>query len=155
MTTGWDDLELPAVDEAWRLKLAKRMPAPGARGRKLMLAGATFVAIAAATIALFFGLRKPEVVVKEVRVEIDQTKEAAPVAAALVEADKAARRAAVRRSARLVGAALHSDRRARGVEDRSLAAVGGRGGAAARVRVGAGGDRQRAAQGGAARPRAW
>jgi serine/threonine protein kinase/tetratricopeptide (TPR) repeat protein len=92
LTTGWDDLELPAIDEAWRLKLAKRMPAPGARGRKLMLAGATFVAIAAATIALFFGLRKPKVVVKEVRVEITNTKEAAPVAAALVEADKAARR---------------------------------------------------------------
>ena len=92
LTTEWDDIELPAVDEAWRLKLAKRMPAPGARGRKLMLAAATFVAIAAATIALFFGLRKPKVVVKEVRVEITNTKEAAPVAAALVEADKAARR---------------------------------------------------------------
>jgi tetratricopeptide (TPR) repeat protein len=92
LTTEWDDLELPAVDEAWRLKLAKRMPAPGARGRKLMLAAATFVAIAAATVALFFGLRKPKVVVKEVRVEITNTKEAAPVAAALVEADKAARR---------------------------------------------------------------
>lgn len=92
LTTEWDDLELPAVDEAWRLKLAKRMPAPGARGRKLMLAAATFVAVAAATIALFFGLRKPRVVFKEVRVEITNTQEAAPVGAALVEADKAARR---------------------------------------------------------------
>ncbi len=92
LTTEWDDLELPAVDEAWRLKLAKRMPAAGARGRKLMLAAATFVAIAAATVALFFGLRKPKVVFKEVRVEITNTQEAAPVAAALVEADKAARR---------------------------------------------------------------
>jgi tetratricopeptide (TPR) repeat protein len=92
LTTEWDDLELPAVDEAWRLKLAKRMPAPGARGRKLMLAAATFVAVAAATIALFFGLRKPKVVFKEVRVEITNTQEAAPVGAALVEADKAARR---------------------------------------------------------------
>ncbi len=92
LTTAWDDLELPAVDEGWRLKLAKRMPAPGARGRKAMLAAATFVAVAAATIALFLGVRKPKVVVKEVRVEITNTQEAAPVAAALVEADKAARR---------------------------------------------------------------
>jgi len=92
LTTPWDDLELPAVDEAWRLKLAKRMPAPGARGRKLMLAAATFVAVAAATIAILLGVRKPKIVVKEVRVEITNTQEAAPVAAALVEADKAARR---------------------------------------------------------------
>ncbi len=35
LTTPWDDLELPAVDEAWRLKLAKRMPAPArARARR-------------------------------------------------------------------------------------------------------------------------
>ena len=92
LTTPWDDLELPAVDEAWRLKLAKRMPSPGARGRKAMLGAATFVAIAAAALALFLGLRKPKVVIKEVRVEITNTQEAPPVAAALVEADKAARR---------------------------------------------------------------
>ena len=92
LTTAWDDLELPAVDEAWRLKLAKRMPAPGVRARKAMLAGATGVAIAAAALALFFGIRKPKIVVKEVRVELTNTQEAPAVAAALVEADKAARR---------------------------------------------------------------
>jgi serine/threonine protein kinase/tetratricopeptide (TPR) repeat protein len=92
LTTLWDDLELPAVDEAWRLKLAKRMPSPGARGRKAMLTAATGVAIVAAALALFFGVRKPKVVVKEVRVELTNTQEAPAVAAALVEADKAARR---------------------------------------------------------------
>ena len=91
LSTIWDDLELPAVDEAWRLKLAKRMPSPGARGRRATLIGATAAAVVAAALALFFGVRKPKVVVKEVRVEITNTQEAAPVAAALVEADKAAR----------------------------------------------------------------
>jgi serine/threonine protein kinase/tetratricopeptide (TPR) repeat protein len=92
LTTDWDDLELPPVDEAWRLKLAKRMPVAGGRARKAMLTGATAVAIAAAALALFFGTRKPRVVVKEVRVELTNTQEAPAVAAALVEADKAARR---------------------------------------------------------------
>jgi serine/threonine protein kinase/tetratricopeptide (TPR) repeat protein len=91
LSTSWDDLELPAVDEVWRLKLAKRMPSAGARARRMTLIGATAVAVVAATLALFFGLRKPKVVVKEVRVEVTNTQEAAPVAAALVEADKAAR----------------------------------------------------------------
>ena len=92
ITTAWDDLELPPVEEAWRLKLAKRMPVAGGRARKAMLTGATAVAIAAAALALFFGTRKPKVVVREVRVELTNTQEAPAVAAALVEADKAARR---------------------------------------------------------------
>jgi serine/threonine protein kinase/tetratricopeptide (TPR) repeat protein len=91
LSTSWDDLELPAVDEAWRLKLAKRMPSPGARARRMTLIGVTAIAVVGATLALFFGLRKPKVVVKEVRVEVTNTQEATPVAAALVEADKAAR----------------------------------------------------------------
>ena len=92
LTTPWDDLELPPVDEAWRLKLAKRMPVAGGRARKAMLTAATVVAITAAALALFFGTRKPKVVVREVRVELTNTQEAPAVAAALVEADKAARR---------------------------------------------------------------
>jgi len=91
LTTTWDDLELPAVDEAWRLKLAKRMPSAGARARRTTLIGATAAAVVAAALALFFGVRKPKVVVKEVRVQVTNTQEAAPVAAALLEADKAAR----------------------------------------------------------------
>src|SRR6185369_12172336 len=93
ITTPWDDLELPAVDEAWRAKLANRMPTPGGRARRTVVAGAVAVATVGVALAVYFGLvRKPAVVVKEVRVELTHTEEAPAVAAALLEADKAARR---------------------------------------------------------------
>src|SRR5581483_928173 len=93
ITTRWDDLELPAVDEAWRAKLQKRMPMPGRRARRAVVAGAVTVAAIGVALAVYFGLvRKPRVVVKEVRVELTHTEEAPAVAAALLEADKAARR---------------------------------------------------------------
>ncbi len=92
ITTAWDDLELPAVDEAWRQKLARRMPS-AARPRKAIIYGAGAVAVASLAVALYFVfIRAPEVVVKEVRVELTKTEEAPAVAAALLKADQAARR---------------------------------------------------------------
>ncbi|HVU52417.1 MAG TPA: serine/threonine-protein kinase, partial [Polyangia bacterium] len=92
LTTPWDDLELPAVDEAWRQKLARRMPS-AARPRKAIILGAGGVALASLAVALYFVfIRAPEVVVKEVRVELTKTEEAPAVAAALLKADQAARR---------------------------------------------------------------
>jgi serine/threonine protein kinase/tetratricopeptide (TPR) repeat protein len=92
LTTPWDDLELPAVDDAWRQKLARRMPS-AARPRKAIVFGAGGVALASLAVALYFiFIRAPEVVVKEVRVELTKTEEAPAVAAALLKADQAARR---------------------------------------------------------------
>ena len=92
LTTPWDDLELPAVDEAWRQKLARRMPS-AARPRKAIILGAGGVALASLAVALYFiFIRAPDVVVKEVRVELTKTEEAPAVAAALLKADQAARR---------------------------------------------------------------
>src|SRR6185369_7649264 len=66
ITTRWDDLELPAVDEAWRAKLQKRMPTPGRRARRAVVAGAVTMAAIGVALAVYFGLiRKPRVVVKE------------------------------------------------------------------------------------------
>jgi serine/threonine protein kinase/tetratricopeptide (TPR) repeat protein len=90
--TEWDDLELPAVDEAWRQKLARRMPS-AARPRKAVILGAGGVVAASVAVALYFlFIRAPDVVVKEVRVELTKTEEAPAVAAALLKADQAARR---------------------------------------------------------------
>jgi serine/threonine protein kinase len=90
--TPWDGLELPAVDEAWRQKLANRMPS-AARPRKAIIFGAGGVALASLATALYFGfIKAPAVVVKEVRVELTKTEEAPAVAAALLRADQAARR---------------------------------------------------------------
>jgi serine/threonine protein kinase/tetratricopeptide (TPR) repeat protein len=92
LTTPWDDLELPGVDEAWRQKLARRMPS-AARPRKAIIFGAGGVALASLAVALYFlFIRAPDVVVKEVRVELTKTEEAPAVAAALLKADQAARR---------------------------------------------------------------
>ena len=92
LTTPWDDLELPAVDEAWRQKLARRMPS-AARPRKAIILGAGGVALGSLAVALYFiFIRAPDVVVKEVRVELTKTEEAPAVAAALLKADQAARR---------------------------------------------------------------
>jgi tetratricopeptide (TPR) repeat protein len=90
--TEWDDLELPAVDEAWRQKLARRMPS-AARPRRAIIFGASGVALASLAVAFYFiFIRAPDVVVKEVRVELTKTEEAPAVAAALLKADQAARR---------------------------------------------------------------
>jgi serine/threonine protein kinase/tetratricopeptide (TPR) repeat protein len=92
LTTPWDDLELPAVDEAWRQKLERRMPS-AARPRKAIILGAGSVAVGSLALALYFGfIRAPDVVVKEVRVELTKTEETPAVAAALLKADQAARR---------------------------------------------------------------
>ena len=92
LRTAWDDLELPAVDEAWRAKLERRMPS-AARPRRAIIFGAGGVAAASLGLALYFGfIRAPEIVVKEVRVELTNTEEAPAVAAALLKADQAARR---------------------------------------------------------------
>ncbi|HET6284712.1 MAG TPA: protein kinase [Polyangia bacterium] len=90
--TPWDDLELPAVDEEWRARLAKRMPAPGSRSRKAVLAVTAGIAIVAAGASIYLGaIRKPEVIIREVRVELTKTEEAPAVATALMNADQAAR----------------------------------------------------------------
>jgi serine/threonine protein kinase/tetratricopeptide (TPR) repeat protein len=92
LKTPWDDLELPAVEEAWRQRLERRMPS-AARPRKAIILGASGVAVASLAVALYFGfIRAPDVVVKEVRVELTKTEEAPAVAAALLKADQAARR---------------------------------------------------------------
>jgi serine/threonine protein kinase/tetratricopeptide (TPR) repeat protein len=91
VTTKWDGLELPAVDEAWREKLARRMPS-AVRPRKSIVIGAGSVAAASLAAAVYLGFfRAPAVVVKEVRVELTKTEEAPAVAAALLKADQAAR----------------------------------------------------------------
>jgi serine/threonine protein kinase/tetratricopeptide (TPR) repeat protein len=93
LTTPWDDLELPAVDDEWRARLERRMPAPGRRARRTVIAAASGIATVAVAVALYLGvIRKPQVIVKEVRVELTNTDEAPAVASALLRADQAARR---------------------------------------------------------------
>jgi tetratricopeptide (TPR) repeat protein len=90
-TTDWDDLEMPAVDEERRMRIAARMPtARGLRG-KLVIAAAAAIAVVSLGTAAYLGLRKPTVVIKEVRVELTKTEEAPEVAAALLKASEAAR----------------------------------------------------------------
>jgi serine/threonine protein kinase/tetratricopeptide (TPR) repeat protein len=90
--TPWDNLELPAVDEVWRAKLERRMPSVAGPRRRMMM-GAGAVAVVSIAIAAYVGfVRKPAVVVKEVRVELTNTEEAPAVAEALLRADQAARR---------------------------------------------------------------
>jgi tetratricopeptide (TPR) repeat protein len=87
--TAWDDLELPAVDEAWHRKLAHRMPSPRGRQRKALVVGAFGLAVVAASLAIYFGvIRAPQVVVKYV--SVTQTEEAEAVAAWLEKAVQAA-----------------------------------------------------------------
>ena len=90
--TPWDDLDLPAVDEEWRARLGRRMPAPGSRARKAVLMVTAGIAIVAAAASIYLGaIRKPEVIIREVRVELTKTEEAPEVATALLNADQAAR----------------------------------------------------------------
>ncbi|MEA2699155.1 MAG: eukaryotic-like serine/threonine-protein kinase [Myxococcales bacterium] len=93
LTTAWDHLELPAIDEEWRARLERRMPTPGRRARRTIIGAATGVALVAVAVVLYVGfIRKPQVIVKEVRVELTNTDEAPAVALALLKADQAARR---------------------------------------------------------------
>jgi serine/threonine protein kinase/tetratricopeptide (TPR) repeat protein len=91
LTTSWDDLELPPVEEAWRQKLERRMPSPF-RPRRVVVISAGAIVAASVAVAVYFGfIRAPNVVVKEVRVELTKTEEAPDVAATLLRADQAAR----------------------------------------------------------------
>jgi tetratricopeptide (TPR) repeat protein/predicted Ser/Thr protein kinase len=90
LRTSWDDLELPAVDELWRKKLAARMPSPWGPQKKALLGGALALALSGAALALYFGvLRAPQVVVRYV--EVTRTAEAEVVARWLERAEAAAR----------------------------------------------------------------
>jgi tetratricopeptide (TPR) repeat protein/predicted Ser/Thr protein kinase len=90
LRTGWDDLELPAVDELWRKKLAARMPSPWGPQKKALLGAALALALSGAAVALYFGaLRAPQVVVRYV--EVTRTAEAEAVARWLERAEAAAR----------------------------------------------------------------
>jgi len=87
LSTAWDDLELPHVDEAWRSKLAARMPSPWARRAKSLLAAAVAMAVIGTSVGIYFGVRKRVVLVP---VEITRTDEPAPVAEQLYLAERAA-----------------------------------------------------------------
>jgi serine/threonine protein kinase len=92
LSTAWDDLDLPAVDDVWREKLARRMPSARRPRRVIAVVAASVIAAASlATAGYLQFVRKPTVVVKEVRVELTKTEEAPEVAAALLKADQAAR----------------------------------------------------------------
>ncbi|HSZ84250.1 MAG TPA: serine/threonine-protein kinase [Polyangia bacterium] len=91
-TTPWDDLELPPVDEPWRQKLERNMPSVSRPRRRLVWGAGTVAAVSLAFVGYFAFIRAPSVVVKEVRVELTKTEEAPAVAAALLNADRAARR---------------------------------------------------------------
>jgi tetratricopeptide (TPR) repeat protein len=88
LTTTWDDLELPHVDEAWRTKLAARMPSPWSRRAKTFIAGALGLAILGTGVGVYFGAIRKRVVL--VPVEITRTDEPAPVAEQLYLAARAA-----------------------------------------------------------------
>ena len=90
LRTAWDDLELPAVDEIWRRKLAERMPSPWGKQKKALLGGALGLAALGISAAVYYGfVRGPEQVVRYV--EVTKTQEAEPVAAWLEKAVAAAR----------------------------------------------------------------
>ncbi len=90
LRTPWDDLPLPAVDEARRAQLAERMPSPSGRPRKAIVYGAIGAAAIAGSLAVYFGfIREPKVVT--VRVTETQTEERPSVAVILQKADQAAR----------------------------------------------------------------
>jgi tetratricopeptide (TPR) repeat protein/tRNA A-37 threonylcarbamoyl transferase component Bud32 len=90
LRTAWDDLELPAVDDIWRRKLAERMPSPWGRQKKALLGAALGVAALGISAAVYYGfVRGPEQVVKYV--EVTRTEEAEEVAAWLEKAERAAR----------------------------------------------------------------
>jgi tetratricopeptide (TPR) repeat protein/tRNA A-37 threonylcarbamoyl transferase component Bud32 len=87
LTTTWDDLELPHVDDAWRSKLAARMPSPWSRRVKSLTAATLALAVVGAGVGIYFGVFKKRVVL--VPVEITRTDEPAPVAEQLYLAARA------------------------------------------------------------------
>jgi serine/threonine protein kinase/tetratricopeptide (TPR) repeat protein len=91
LTTDWDDLDLPAVDDDWREKLARRMPSARRPRRVIAVAASVIAAASLVTAGYLMFVRKPTIVVKEVRVELTKTEEVPEVAAALFKADQAAR----------------------------------------------------------------
>jgi len=93
LSTSWDDLELPPVDDEWRRTLAERMPSPAGNRRKIMIWASSSSALVAILVALYFGvIREPKVVIREVRVDVTKTTEAAEVAAWVIRAEQAVRR---------------------------------------------------------------
>jgi tetratricopeptide (TPR) repeat protein/tRNA A-37 threonylcarbamoyl transferase component Bud32 len=87
--TDWDDLELPAVDETWRKRLAERMPSPWGRQKKIIVGAALALALAGTAVSVYYGvLREPDVVVKYVA--LTKTEEADSVATWLEKAQEAA-----------------------------------------------------------------
>jgi tetratricopeptide (TPR) repeat protein/tRNA A-37 threonylcarbamoyl transferase component Bud32 len=88
LTTTWDDLELPHVDDVWRAKLAARMPSPWSQRAKVLIASALSAAVLAVVVALYFGFIHQRVVL--VPVEVTRTEEPPPVAEQLFLAARAA-----------------------------------------------------------------
>jgi tetratricopeptide (TPR) repeat protein len=90
--TEWDDLELPAVDDAWQKKLADGMPSPRSRRLRRLALGLGVVALVGLGLALFFGLRRPKEIIKytPVYVEVTKTDEPESVAPWLRKAGMAA-----------------------------------------------------------------
>ncbi len=90
--TDWDDLELPAVDEAWQRKLANGMPSPRSRRLRRLALILGLVAAGGLGLALYFGIRKPTHVIeyRPVYVEVTKTDEPENVAPWLKKAAAAA-----------------------------------------------------------------
>jgi tetratricopeptide (TPR) repeat protein/tRNA A-37 threonylcarbamoyl transferase component Bud32 len=88
MTTAWDDLELPHVDDAWRGRLAARMPHRWGRRAKLIVGGAVTMALLGAGAGVYFGIFRKNIVM--VPVEVTRTREPPAVAEELMLAERAA-----------------------------------------------------------------
>jgi tetratricopeptide (TPR) repeat protein/tRNA A-37 threonylcarbamoyl transferase component Bud32 len=88
LTTTWDDLELPDVDDAWRSRLAARMPSPWSRRAKTLIAGAVTVAVLGASAGVYFGVFRKRI--ERVTVEVTRTEEPPAVAEQLYLAERAA-----------------------------------------------------------------
>ncbi len=88
ITTPWDDLELPHVDEQWRTRLGDRMPSPRGRQRRAVALAASTVALVAVAVAFYFGvIKEPEV--RVVQVTVTKTDEAPSVAEWIIKAEHA------------------------------------------------------------------
>jgi serine/threonine protein kinase len=89
LTSAWDDLELPLVEEEWRHRLAERMPSPRSRRSRKILGGAVGVAAVAVVAAIYFGAFRTKIVT--VYNEVTKTEEPREVAEQLELAVRAAR----------------------------------------------------------------
>jgi tetratricopeptide (TPR) repeat protein/tRNA A-37 threonylcarbamoyl transferase component Bud32 len=88
LTTAWDDLELPHVDDAWRARLSSGMPRTLGRRAKALIAGAVTMAVLGAGFSVYFGVFRNKVVL--VPVEVTRTEEPPAVAEQLFLAERAA-----------------------------------------------------------------